>query len=116
MLLPPPPGTARMLVSLTTGHSGAKLHAGEDAGHTWNEVAAPTYPPQPEVAAGPGWKLLLIWALARGTVWAGTLPEGLFRSPDFGRSWELIEPLWQRPVRLGWFGGAYPVRGIHGLY
>jgi hypothetical protein len=117
MLLPPAAGGSRMLVSLTTGHYGTKLHASEDAGRSWTEVATPTYPPQPEGAEGPEWKLVLVWSLeqANGRVWAGTLPGGLFESSDFGGSWRLVESLWNRKERLGWFGGGYPVPGIHSI-
>jgi hypothetical protein len=117
MFLPPAAGTSRMLASLTTGHYGTKLHASDDAGRTWREVATPSYPPQPDGAQGPEWKLVLVWALeqADGHVWAGTLPGGLFESADFGGSWRLVESLWNRPERLGWFGGGYPVPGIHSI-
>jgi hypothetical protein len=117
MMLPPAAGDKRMLASLTTGHYGTKVHASDDAGVNWREVATPTYPTQPEGAPGPEWKLVQLWSLeqAHGTVWAGTLPGGLFRSNDFGRSWQLVESLWQRPERLEWFGGGYPVPGIHSI-
>jgi hypothetical protein len=117
MFLPPANGDSRMLASLTTGHYGTKLHASADAGRTWSEVATPTYPVQPEGAEGPEWKLVLTWALERAgdIVWAGTLPGGLFRSEDFGRSWHLVESLWNRKERLAWFGGGYPVPGIHSI-
>jgi BNR/Asp-box repeat len=93
------------------------VHASDDAGQSWREVATPTYPPQPDNAQGPAWKLVQIWALeeAHGTVWAGTLPGGLFRSSDFGASWSLVEPLWSRPERAEWFGGGYDVPGIHSI-
>jgi photosystem II stability/assembly factor-like uncharacterized protein len=117
ILLPPADGSARMLASLTTGHYGTKVWASDDAGRAWSEVAAPTYPKQPEGAEGPEWKLVLIWALERaaGSLWAGTLPGGLFRSDDDGASWQLVESLWHRKERLGWFGGGYPVPGIHSI-
>ncbi len=120
MLLPPQaggPDVGRMLAALNLGHFGAKVHASDDAGATWAEVACPSYPMQPEGAPGPAWKLQLIWALAaaHGTVWAGTLPGGLFRSGDFGRSWALVEDLWHRPERLEWFGGGYDAPGIHSI-
>ena len=48
-------------------------------------------------------------------MWAGTLPGGLFRSDDFGRSWQLVESLWNRIERLEWLGGGYDVPGIHSI-
>ena len=59
-----------------------------------------------------------IWALdgtRGGTLWAGTLPGGLFRSADRGESWQLVESLWNRPERAEWFGGGYDVPGIHSI-
>ena len=117
----PPDRRGRMLATLNLGHFGVKLHASEDAGASWREVAAPSYPEQPKEATGPAWKLVLLWALESGggaeheTVWAGTIPGGLFRSDDFGASWQLIESLWQRPERLEWFGGGYDAPGIHSI-
>jgi hypothetical protein len=116
MVLPPTP-SGRMLAALNLGHFGVKLHASDDQGATWKELDAPTYPPQPEGAAGPPWKLVQVWTLeASGdTVWAGTLPGGLFRSPDGGASWSLVEALWNQPGRAEWFGGGYDVPGIHSI-
>lgn len=119
MLLPPDEG-GRMLVALNLGHFGTKLHASADAGKTWREVAVPVYPPQPEGEAfpgGPEWKLLQIWALERagGTVWAGTIPGGLFSSRDGGESWQLNEALWNEPKRLGWFGGGNDAPALHSI-
>ena len=113
----PPRASAPMLAALNLGHFGVKLHASDDAGVTWREVATPAYPPQPDGVPGPAWKLVQIWSLqAQGdTVWAGTLPGGLFRSRDAGESWQLVESLWMRPERTEWFGGGYDVPGIHSI-
>lgn len=120
MVLPPDARSAhpqRMLAALNLGHFGVKLHASDDAGATWREVATPIYPTQPEGATGVPWKLVLVWALeaAGGTVWAGTIPGGLFRSDDFGASWQLVDTLWQSAERLEWFGGGYDAPGIHSI-
>ena len=120
MVLPPLP-SGRMLAALNLGHFGVKVHASDDAGASWHEVATPAYPSQPEGAPGPAWKLMQIWSMeatsgtGAGTVWAGTLPGGLFRSADQGESWQLVEPLWNRPERLEWFGGGYDAPGIHSI-
>jgi hypothetical protein len=117
-MLLPPDAQGRMLAALNLGHFGVKLHASDDAGASWQEVAAPGYPEQPADAAGPAWKLQQVWALERdagGTIWAGTLPGGLFRSNDEGRSWQLVEPLWRMPERLDWAGGGAETPGIHSI-
>lgn len=73
--------------------------------------------PAPEVE----WKLKLIWSLAAGgadqpgVLWAGTLPGGLFRSEDRGESWQLVESLWNMPLRREWMGGGAEVPGIHSI-
>lgn len=116
-MLLPPDAQGRMLAALNLGHFGVKLHASDDAGVHWHEVATPTYPTQPADANGPPWKLVQIWSLERagGAVWAGTLPGGLFRSADFGASWQLVEALWNEPGRIEWFGGGYDCPGIHSI-
>jgi hypothetical protein len=120
MVLPPRP-SGRMLAALHLGHFGVKMHASDDAGASWHELPAPSYPKQPEgePAAGVPWKLVQVWSLegapAGGTLWAGTLPGGLFRSGDAGESWQLVDSLWNQPGRAEWFGGGYDVPGIHSL-
>lgn len=114
-------------VALRLGHFGGKLHRSDDGGRTFTEVGVPTYPPAPEPAEpaetdGFGrpwpWKLDQIWSLerdARGRLWAGTIPGGLFRSEDRGQTWELDRGLWDRPERRKWFGGGYDTPGIHSV-
>ncbi|MEC5384650.1 exo-alpha-sialidase [Uliginosibacterium sp. H3] len=107
-----------MIAALNLGHFGVKCHASDDWGDSWHEVAAPAYPAQPEDAQDEiPWKLVQIWSLAAadGVIWAGTLPGGLFRSKDFGDSWQLVESLWDRDERREWMGGGYDTPGIHSI-
>ncbi|MEZ4310590.1 MAG: hypothetical protein R3F14_21315 [Polyangiaceae bacterium] len=114
-------------VALKHGHFGAKMHRSNDGGATFEEMAAPAFPPKPEglVDVDPmrkterKWSVELIWSLAtgaaRGELWLGTIPGGLFRSTDSGASWALVRSLWDHPARAKWFGGGYDSPGIHSI-
>jgi hypothetical protein len=111
------------------GHFGTKMQRSRDGGTTWQECAAPTYPPQPEgqVDLDPfrnqpiPWRLSKVWALEPGNpdqpgvLWCGTIPGGLFRSDDGGSSWQLVRSLWDNPKRREWFGGGADLPGIHSV-
>lgn len=114
--------------ALDHGHFGVKLQRSDDRGETWTEVAVPTYPPKPEgvedetpFGAELPWTLKLVWALEGagadrpGELWCGTIPGGLFRSRDRGESWQLVESLWNHPLRKSWFGGGADYPGIHSI-
>jgi hypothetical protein len=106
--------------ALDLGHFGVKLWASADDGATWEERPAPLYPPQPEGGEEPyPWKLKTIWTLEAGGVegrlWAGTIPGGLFRSDDEGRTWSLVRALWDLPDRRKWMGGGADQPGIHSV-
>lgn len=111
-----------LYAALNLGHFGVKLHRRDAGSASWNEIAVPAYPPQPESANRQlPWKLGLIWTLAAGgadepgVIWAGTTPGGLFRSRNRGETWELIRPLWDAPGREEWFGGGFDTPGIHSI-
>ncbi len=112
--------------ALNLGHFGCKLRRSVDAGQNWEELGVPEYAPGDLVQTGDGKPaqaavLKLIWSLETGgadqpgRLWAGTLPGGLFRSDDHGRSWTLVRSLWDRPERAKWFGGGYDSPGIHSI-
>ncbi len=113
--------------ALDHGHFGAKLHRSSDGGETWEEIAAPAYPPAPKppetdsMGRPVPWSLRLIWALepagpsAGDGLWCGTIPGGLFRSTDRGASWQLVESLWHHPSRKQWFGGGADLPGLHSI-
>jgi ligand-binding sensor domain-containing protein len=113
--------------ALDHGHFGVKVHR-RAAGGSWEEIPAPVYPPKPEgyeendMWGRPlNWSTARIWALAAGgldepgVIWCGTLPGGLFRSPDRGQSWQMMRALWDHPTRKQWMGGGADLPGIHSI-
>lgn len=100
-----------LYAALDLGHFGAKLWRRDGTGE-WSELGVPVYPPKPEDAADDPhpWSLGKIWHLVpggiEGRLWAGTMPGGLFRSDDSGKTWSLIDSLWRMPERKQWFGVA----------
>ncbi|MFN0071635.1 MAG: WD40/YVTN/BNR-like repeat-containing protein [Chloroflexota bacterium] len=125
----PDPRDGSMYAALALGHFGVKLHRSLDGGITWEECQAPAFPGQPapsvpgsEPEPGQnGDSVAQIWALETGGVdepgvlWAGTAPAALFRSTDRGSSWTLVESLWDREERKGWFGGGTDLPALHSV-
>lgn len=114
--------SGRWYAALNLGHFGVKLHRAAPGGAEWEEISAPEYPEKPEGEEDlTPWSLMQIWALEEGGpqrgghLWCGTIPGGLFSSDDGGKSWELNQPLWNRPERREWFGGGYDHPGIHSI-
>ncbi|MBL4716732.1 MAG: glycosyl hydrolase [Bacteroidia bacterium] len=109
-------------VCLDHGHWGGKLHLSKDKGQNWEEVEVPKYPEGEEVKDGVEAKLNYLWVLAPGgtdqpdTIYIGTVPGGMFRSDDYGKSFELVRGLWDHPTRKEeWFGGGMDHAGVHSI-
>jgi hypothetical protein len=115
-----------LYAGLGLGHFGVKLRRSRDLGVTWEDVAAPAFPKQPEGQTDTlpdgkpwPWRVEQVWALemgaAPGELWCGTIGGGLFRSRDGGASWQLTRGLWEHPKRKEWFGGGADLPGIHSV-
>jgi hypothetical protein len=114
--------------ALNHGHFGIKLHRRDKGKKKWVEIASPKYPVKPDGLDDKdgwgkpvNWSTQLIWALEtggpkqKGVLWAGTMPGGLFKSTDRGKTWELMENLWRHPDRNKWLGGGADIPGIHSI-
>lgn len=114
------PQDETVYAALNLGHFGCKLRR-RQVGKGWEEVAVPRYPQQPDGDTDDvRWTLRLIWCLeptreAPGSLWAGTVPGGLFRSDDRGASWNLVRGLWDRPERRSWRGTGGQGPGLHSI-
>lgn len=105
------PRDGSIYAALDYGHFGPKLQRSDDHGVTWTEVTTPAFPKVDATDGAAALAVLNIWALEPagtdmpGTIWAGTVPAGIFRSDDKGLSWALNEPFMALPQRAEW-GGA----------
>lgn len=114
------PRDGALYAALNLGHFGPKLHRSDDDGYSWTELAPPAFPAaDPQDKDAPSveqiWTLVPGGADEPGALWAGTIPGALWRSDDRGENWKLIESLWNREERKGWFGGGYDHPGIHSV-
>ncbi|MEP7020196.1 MAG: exo-alpha-sialidase [Pseudonocardiales bacterium] len=100
----------RLLASATSEHWGPSVFHSDDLGQSWAE-------PEQGAVAFPddtGAALARVWQLhpspsEPGVVWAGSEPQGLFRSDDGGEHFSFVRALWDHPHRPDWgagFGGA----------
>lgn len=99
-----------LLMAARTGHLGPTVFRSTDSGKSWKEATQP-----PAFAKAPeGQKGLIVdhvfWlchghADERNVWYAGTSPQGLFRSEDGGQTWESVSGFNDHPMRSKWTGG-----------
>jgi hypothetical protein len=95
-----------LLAAARTGHLGPTIFRSGDGGKTWKESRRP-----PAFAEGSGRVVDHTFWLTPGhasepnTWYAGTSPQGLFRSVDGGSSWEGVTGFNAHPQRKAWCGG-----------
>ncbi len=93
MLLPSQAG-GRMLAALNLGHFGVKVHASDDAGASWHEVAPSAFPEQPKDAASPAWTLVphrIVRCAARPEVLWCQHHCGIWKSGDNAAHWQELK-------------------------
>ncbi|MEU5690312.1 exo-alpha-sialidase [Actinosynnema sp. NPDC020468] len=103
-------GAPRLLVGTTSSHFGPTVVTSDDLGASWQE------PDHAPIAFPVDASLERVWQLALGpepdVVYAGVQPSALFRSGDGGRSFALVEGLWEHPHRPEW-GAGFGGQAVH---
>jgi photosystem II stability/assembly factor-like uncharacterized protein len=98
-----------MLAATSTGHLGPTMHRSTDAGKSWAEVKLPPkFDQAPEGTEGRSVKhtfwLTPAHANEPGVWYAGTSPQGLFRSSDGGQHWQPFSIINNDQQYRAWFG------------
>lgn len=108
MVLDPRDGRT-LLAATSTGHLGPTMHRSTDFGRSWQEaVKPPAFAKAPEGQKGRSVKHTF-WltpghASEPGVWYAGTSPQGLFRSEDGGNNWEPFGMVNDDPEYRRWMG------------
>ena len=98
-----------LLCAARPGHLGPTIFRCTDFGRTWNEAKQPpAFPKAPEgtkaLSVGHVFWLTPGHASEPGVWYAGTSPQGLFRSGDGGVTWEGVSGFNAHPMRNAWCG------------
>jgi hypothetical protein len=107
---PNPKGGRTLLAAARTGHLGPTVFRSVDFGKTWKEAGRP--PAFPKAAVGEKGRVVdhTFWltpghASEPGAWYAGTSPQGLFRSEDGGETWAPVSGFNDHPMYSEWTGG-----------
>ncbi|GAA3389609.1 WD40/YVTN/BNR-like repeat-containing protein [Cryptosporangium minutisporangium] len=106
--------TPRLLAGVTSEHFGPSVSVSDDLGASWYEPdhAPVGFPDATGAALGRVWQLAPGPASEPDVVYAGVEPSALFRSDDGGRTYSLVEGLWNHPHREHW-GPGYGGMAVH---
>ncbi|HEX5999729.1 MAG TPA: exo-alpha-sialidase [Hyphomicrobiaceae bacterium] len=96
--------SGRYFASVTSGYYGPHLFYSDDATGKWEQADGPAFPPDAGAAVERIW--VVQPGAGEGELWCGVAPAALFRSGDGGKTWALVEGLWNVPERAHWEGGA----------
>ena len=99
-----------LLIAARTGHLGPTVFRSLDFGKTWLEAKQPPAFPKAQTAEDKREVDHVFWltpghASEPGVWYAGTSPQGLFRSRDGGVTWDSVAGFNENPMRAKWTGG-----------
>ena len=96
--------TGTYLASVTSARYGPRVYLADDPAAGWEPASGPAFPAEADAAVERVWTIEP--GEEEGVVFAGVAPAALFRSQDGGRSWALVQGLWDQPTRAAWQPGA----------
>jgi photosystem II stability/assembly factor-like uncharacterized protein len=98
------PRSGRYFAGVTHGQFGPHLFYADDPTAKWQQAEGPAFPSSAGAAVERIW--VVEPGVSDGELWCGVAPAALFRSGDNGKTWALVEGLWNVPTRAQWEPGA----------
>jgi photosystem II stability/assembly factor-like uncharacterized protein len=128
-------GTPRLYAAANHWAWGPSVAKSTDGGKTWDyrseglafpkDMKSPSTPPPgapgewqntPPGVIGSVWCVTPGHESEPGVVYAGTQPAGLFRSDDWGQSWQPVESMNRHPYRKYWSGTGGGDSCLHSIH
>ena len=104
--VPDPRDGRTLLAAARTGHLGPTIFRSADRGRTWHEATRPpAFREGSERVVDHSFWLTPGHSTEPGIWYAGTSPQGLFRSADGGATWDGVDGFNENPMRKAWCGG-----------
>ena len=113
-----------VFVALNHKHWGSKLFYRRRGGKEWESLSVPQFSNEHLNVNGKPASLRQIWSLHDGgesypnRLWAGVEPGALFISEDLGKTWKIVEQLWNHETRIKqkmWFGAGKDLPFVHSV-
>jgi photosystem II stability/assembly factor-like uncharacterized protein len=98
------PRSGRYLAGVTHGQFGPHLFYADNPAGAWQQAEGPAFPASLDAAVERIW--VIEPGVDDGELWCGVAPAALFRSGDGGKTWALVQALWDVPERAQWNPGA----------
>ena len=105
-LVQDPRAPRTLVAAVRAGHLGPTVFRSTDFGRTWKESSRPpAFTKKSGRSVGHVFYLTPGHPSEPGVWWAGTSPQGLFRSGDGGDTWQGVAGFNDHPDRVKWTGG-----------
>ncbi len=101
-------GRQRLWAAVNSSFWGSYLSTSDDFGRTWSEPDTYTvkFPAEADNSIKQIWQIVSGNADEPETLYCGVEPAALFRSDDAGKSWTLVQGLYDHPHRPQWQPGG----------
>ncbi len=108
--------TPRLYAAANHWAWGPSVARSDDGGATWEQRSPGlAFPEDMGIAVGNVWHVRPGHESQPGVVWAGTQPAGLFRSTDWGETWQPVDGLNRHAYRPHWSGSGGGDSCLHSI-